>query len=412
MFISRPSDPRTVLLWGDRWWIAGMGEPVAFDGLAQAAEVLAAHFADEPKPVRLRLVYQPDALVSVAVACPNGDRKTLAAALAEEFPALGSGNHAWGHEPVLANADGHTTVLHFETEPELIGFATRLAQLGLAVDSAWPLVTVLHALPEEWTDSGAITVVALQARRAIAYRHPKDGGRTVRSWQGDSTIVQVGQWLGGIFAENADEPVLVVSADDETVASLESYVGEARSHLEWLRLSDALGRRIVLPRYHPAQLLPRELAVTAQRAVLAASIALLLGASGVGFVIGRDWLTARAEAASREARLTALRAEVAHLRENAAEIAALRSLIEGGSAGPPCGALLQKLSTTVPSELVLSSVQMAGRNIAITGWVAASAPPSVLDEWRDRLAPPDAPWAIAVQSGVSGAFTATGTFRP
>ena len=82
MFISRPSEPHTVLLWGDHWWFAGTGASVEFSDLEQAVEVLVARYADEPKPVRLRLVFQPDALETVAVACPQGDRATLAAALA------------------------------------------------------------------------------------------------------------------------------------------------------------------------------------------------------------------------------------------------------------------------------------------------------------------------------------------
>jgi len=413
MYISRPSDPRTVLLWGDRWWFAGSGASCEFTNLTHAAEVLAAHFAGEPKPVRLRLVYQPDAFESVAVACPNGDRATLAVALAAEFPALANPGHAWSHEPVMADGHGHSTVLHFETEPGLLTLALRLAQLGLAVDSAWPFATFLHALPEEWTDSGAVTVVALQAGRAVAYRHPSDGGRTAQTWHGDSTVAQVGQWLAGIFAEEAEEPVLLVTPDPETAGGLESYLApEERPGLEFVRLADALGRRVVLPRYHPAQLLPRGSAITAQRAVIAASVALLLAAGWAGFVYGRDWRAVQAEAETRAARLVSLRSEVAHRRENASEITALRSLVEGGSAGPPYGAFLQKISATLPPEIALASLRIAGRNIELGGWTAPTAPAGALERWRGRLAPPDAPWTAAVRPGVGGAFTLTGAFRP
>lgn len=62
MFISRPSEPRTVLLWGDRWWFAGSGVSAEFADLGGAVEVLVAHYANEPKPVRIRLIFQPDAL--------------------------------------------------------------------------------------------------------------------------------------------------------------------------------------------------------------------------------------------------------------------------------------------------------------------------------------------------------------
>lgn len=411
MFISRPSDPRTVLLWGSRWWLAGTGESIAFADRTQAAEVLATHFADEPKPVRLRLIYQPDSLVSTTVACPQGDRKILAAALAAEFPKLNDGAHAWSHEPVLANGEGYSTVLHHETEPELIALATQLAQLGMAVDSAWPLATFLNALPEEWTDSGAITIVALESERALAYRHPKSGGRCVRYWHGDSTLVEVGQWLGALFAEDAEEPVLIVSTDNETGARLESYLGDELPNLEWLRLAEALGRRVVLPRYHPAQLLPREPWFTAERAVIAASIALLLAGSWAGYTLAHDWLVARNEAGLRAARVSTLRSELAHLRENAAEIAALRSLLDGGAAGPPCGAFLQRLSRTTPPDITLSSLKIKGHELELAGWVSPSAPAGVLDDWRGQLASADAPWTLAIRSGAGGTFTATGAFR-
>ena len=49
-----------------------------FADLGGAVEVLVAHYANEPKPVRIRLIFQPDALETEPVACPQGDRATLA----------------------------------------------------------------------------------------------------------------------------------------------------------------------------------------------------------------------------------------------------------------------------------------------------------------------------------------------
>ncbi|MST93691.1 MAG: hypothetical protein EXS33_00195 [Pedosphaera sp.] len=413
MFISRPSDPRTLLLWGDRWWFAGTGASREFTSLAHAAEVLAAHYADEPKPVRLRLIYQPDVFESVAVACPHGDRATLAAALAGEFPALADPDHAWGHEPVLPAGNGFSTLLHFEGQPGLFTLAARLAHLGLAVDSAWPLATFLHALPEEWSETGAVTVVALQAERAVAYRHPADAGRTVQLWHGDTTVAEVGHWLAGIFAQNAEEPVLLFCADDEVAEALGAYAPlDCHPGLDRLPLVDALARPVVLPRYHPAQLLPRLPVVTAQRAVIAASLAFLLFAGWIGAGYARESMAARAETDQRQARLAALRAEVGHLRENATEIATLRAALDSGSAGPPCGAFLAKVSTTLPPGIVITSLRTSGRNLTLDGWLAPTAPATLIEDWRSRLAPVDAPWTVAARSGHGGAFTLTGVFRP
>lgn len=411
-FISRPSEPRTVLLWGSAWWLPGFGERIAFADLAQAAGVLAEHFATEPKPVRLRLIYQPAALASVVVACPHGDRNVLAAALAGEFPLLAESGVAWGHEPVLSKDGGYTTVLHYETEPALIALATELARLGLAVDSAWPLATFLHALPDEWTDSGAITVLAVQSEAALAYRHPSDGSRTVEIWHSNSCVVEAGQWLGEILAANAEEPVLIVTATDEIGAALSSYLGDdASPNLEWIRLADALGRRVVLPRYHPAQLLPRPPAITAQRMAIAASIALFIAAGVAGVCYAREWKAVNAEMSARSGDVATLRAEVAHLRENAVEIAALRSLVEGSAAGSPCGAWLRQLARTVPAEIVLSEVRIDRRRFEVRGWTAPTASDGLLESWRGRFAPEDAGWSATVRTEADGGFTLTGRFR-
>jgi hypothetical protein len=413
MFISRPSEPHTVLLWGDRWWFAGTGASVEFSDLDHAVEVLVAHFAQAPKPVRLRLVFQPDALETVAVACPQGDRATLAAALAEEFPSLRMPGCAWSHEPVLPMGGDFATLLHFETQPGLLGLATRLAQRGLAVDSAWPLATFMQRLPGEESEAGAVTVVALQAQRAVAYRHPADGVRTALLWQGESSVADVGEWLGDVLARHAEEAVLLVCADEETASALGAFVGvEGYPGVEQLTLHEALARPVVLPRYHPAQLLPRTPVVTAQRAMVAASVALLIAAGWLGGVYGRDHVARQVALKDQQARLTALRGEVAQLRETAAEIAALRRSLDGGAAGPPCGALLEKISTTLPAQVTLTSLRITGRSWALDGWVAPGAGSRAGEEWRTRLVPPGAPWTAETKPGGGGSFSLTGGFRP
>ncbi|WP_438479759.1 hypothetical protein [Oleiharenicola lentus] len=270
----------------------------AFTQVKQAAALLAEHYADEPKPVRLRLIFQPDSLRGVHVACPQGNRKVLAFALAGEYPALREPDFAWGHEPVLASGEGFSTILHFETEPALITLAAELARLGLAVDSAWPLLTFLHALPEEWSESGAVALVAVRPDSAVAYHHPQNAGRTVLSWRGDSTFAEVGQWIDSLSRQSPDDPLLLICEDEVTASGLDSHLsGEARPNIEVISARDALGRRVALPRYHPAQLLPRESLFSAQHLAIAASIALWLAAGWAGLAFGREWWSVRLEAA-------------------------------------------------------------------------------------------------------------------
>lgn len=411
MFTLRPSDPRTVLLWGDRWHFPDRDASEPFTHVTEAAEMLAAHFADDPKPVRLRLIFQPDSLESVLMPCPQGDRRVMAFALAGECPVLAQPEHAWGHEPVLPTPEGFATILHYEREPALITLAAQLARLGLAVDSAWPLTTFLHSLPEEWSDSGAVTVVAVRAESGVAYHHPKDAARSVAGWRSQAALAEAGKWLAGILAENLGDPVLLVCDNEETVAALDVYTADhERTNLDVVNVREVLGRRVVMPRYHPAQLLPRPPAVTSQKLAVAASIALLLVSGWAGVAFARDWTAVRDEHESRAARFAALQAEVSHLRTNASEITVLRNAVDGSAGGPPYATLLRALSTKVPPEIVLASVRLTGREFEVNGWLAPSAPAELLDTWRHSIVQSDATWSLEVHSASNGAFVAKGAF--
>lgn len=413
MYISRPSDPQTILLWGDRWWLAGTGPTAPFGSPAEAVEVLVAQLAEAPKPVRIRLVYQADSFRSQVVPCPQASRALLGAALAPEFPALGLPECAWSHDPVLSAGAGHTTILHFEAEPMLFALSTALALRGLAVVSAWPLATFLGAVPEEWTDSGALTVVALQSERALAYRHPAEGGRSIHQWSGGSTVGDVAKWVAGLLAKNPAEPLLLVCAGHEVVASLDVYipVGDHPS-VTLLQLNQALGQRIVLPRYHPAQLLPPPPFVTAQRAVLAASVGLLFAAAGLGVAELRARAFDRNELKERQARIEHLQADLAHLRDNARDIAASRSLIERGTGGPPILALLDRIGATVPQHIVLDALRISERGFTCNGWIAPAAPTGTPDAWQAALGAASAASNVEAKSGATGGFTLIGRFTP
>jgi len=410
--MSLRSEPRTILLWGNRWWIPGSDALPEFADDGQAAEQLMAHFADQPKPVRLRLIYQPDTLQSVAVACPNGDRRTVAQALAGEYPALVKPGHAWGHEPVLVAGEGFATILHYEAEPRLFALATELARHGLALDSAWPLATYLQALPNEWSNSGACTVVAISPDRAFAFWQPAEGGRDTPNWQGEETLVSVSRWLAEILERDPTEPILLVCGGVEVEAINPLLTPDRYPGVETLTLAKALSRAALLPRYHPAQLLPREPVVTAQGLALAASVAFLLAAAGIGGAYARACLAERAAATRHSAEATGLRAEITHLRENAAEITALRNRLAGSAPGAPLGSFLRQVATTIPRQLVLGSLRLDGSRLALDGWMPPGTPPTLLEDWRARLAPNGAAWTAAVQTQPDGSFSLTGNIRP
>ena len=409
MSISPRSEPVTVLLWGDRWWLPGRTEPVAFAHRDAAADALVAA-ASGDAPRRLRLIYQPDGFASVSTPCPNAGRRTLALALQEQFPGLATDDVAWSHEPILPLDNSFTTILHYEAEPRLFALVAELEARGFTIESVWPLGTFLHALPDERSDSGAATVLVIEPERACAYRHAADTQRAILTWQGEQTIIEVGRWLAAIFANNANEPVLLVAEADETAALDECAPLADRPGVLLVSFREAFGRRVVLPRHHPAQLLPLAPVVTAHRAVIAASLAFLAVAGWSGASYARNALAWRTEGETREVQKLALRAEVLRLRANAAEITTLRAALADVSVNPPCGEFLEKLSATLPPEIALATLRVTGGRFTLHGHVAPGASAGVLETWRTRFA--DSRWTLESQAAPapSGAFIVEGKF--
>lgn len=403
------SEP-TVLLWGDRWWLPQHKLAVPFTGFEHAAEVLASVW---PFPVRsMRLIYQPDRLATVPVACPNGNRTTLALALGDEFPALAHPAHVWGFEPILPAAERFATLLHFETEPGLFGLVQQLHQHGLAVRSAWPLATWLDALPPERTESGALTVVALSGDRWHLWRHSSAGGRFCAGGADDDVPTTVAAHLRDVATKADVEYVLYVTTDDSLMVKVEEKVSLAPNQIYGVHsLWDALAKPVTMAERHPAQLLPPVPFVTPPRIVGTASLLLMAAALGLAGWQVRSHAEAR-EAAEREKEsLAALDAEIAHLRENAAEISRLRGLLGEERRPVALAALLRKLGSAARAGLALETLCLTGEAFELRGHLA-TGDDDTLNAWAEAIKEP-ARWSIqADASSDNGAFRATGAFRP
>lgn len=397
-----PTSERTALLWGHRWWLAGRAEPLDFEYLSDAAEVLAAHLANEPRPLRLRLIYQPEMLVSIAVACPRGSRAALQKALAFEYPAIAEAAQAWSHEPILSMGDGFGTYLHYEQESGLFPLIEGLARHGVTVTSAWPLATFLQALPAEWADSGAVLVIVVDAEAAIAYHHPADGSRRIHQWHGDDAEADALAWLQQEIAERPDDPalMLVTAASDPPIEGV-----------RYLPLTDALAASVTLPQAHPAQLLPATPFLTPQRAAIAASILLLLAGGWSGTAYAREFIAWKEAQRVAVLEKSALRAEIEHYRVNAAEIVALRTKLAGPGSSPPVGELLEAVCRALPPQLALDQIRVAQGRFLLRGHVAPGAV-AAWEQWRNRLGGPR--WTLEPGAGPrdSGAFTVNGVFTP
>lgn len=396
----------TVLLWGGEWWGPDADGPRRFADGAQAVEALAGHWgAERPE---LRVVFQPDDLAVAAVSCPNAGRVLLAAALGAEHPPLATGDHAWGYEPVFRQGEGYGTILHYETQPRLRELVAGLEARGFAVESVWPLGAFLPGLVAERSESGAVTVVALQAERGCAYRHAADGKREIRVW-GNGAPAAAGEWLQPILAKDAGEPVLLVAGAEEA-AALDARVPLAdKPGVQLVSMRAALARRTVLPRRHPAQFLAPAPVVTANRLALVAGLALFAVAGVAAGRYAQECLALRAEAATREERKGALRAEIAHREKNREEIARLRTTIDAAAAsGPSFAAALGKLCDRVPDGVVFTSLRIGTDGFAVHGEVRSADARPAWDRWVAGLAP----WRVSA-GGVpdaGGKFVVAGRF--
>lgn len=399
----------TVLLWGDRWWLPHHPLPVPFADQGQAAAMLAAAWPAKGRTIRL--IYQPGDFVTVPVACPNGNRATLAAALAEEHPVVLHPGHVWSYEPIMGAAEGFNTLLHYEARPALFALVQQLEEHGFTVASAWPLSTWLTALPPELSDSGAMTLVALHRDRYCIYRHSPEGVRSVRTGHGESVLAAVAERLQPVFANSAGEFVLFVTTEDAFIDALNEKLTPAANQMVGLFMVwEALAKAAPLPSRHPAQLLPDVPRISATRAITLGSVLCLLAACASLSLQARDYLAAQKDTTARAEQTATLRTEVAHLRENASEITALRASVNEAGRRMPIGALLHEISA-LPLEIALASLQVTADGFVLAGGVVPGGG-GAATAWTTRLGRAGLPWQLVPQPSLpDGVLRLAGKFR-
>lgn len=392
----------TVLLWGDRWWLPRQKMPVPFGDPGQAAAMLAAAWPERDR--RLRLIYQPEDLVTVTVSCPDTNRATLALALAQEHPAVGHPGLVWSYEPILPAGETYGTLLHHETRPALFALVHGLEERGFAVESVWPMATWLNALPPDLTESGAITVFALHSDRFCLYRHSAAGVRSVHSGQGSGAQKALLELLRPVASENPGEFVLCVATDPELMAAVEERVALAGGHAVGIfTLPEALARSAVLPPGHPAQMLPPVPRFSAPRLVNAATLLLFLGALVGGAVHMHAWNRNHAAELGRLEQRRQLEGDIEHRRANRVRIASLQSEVAAlRRTTPSVCSVLRNVAATIPAEVVVTALYVTRKTYEVNGWSKEEA----ADAWAYRLG---ADTRVAAKAG--GSFSLQSPIR-
>ena len=394
IFTSPRFDARVALLWGDRWWIEGRSEPVAFGEFARAAETLLAEFGDA-RPARLRLVYQPAFLASTAVNGPQGGRSTLREALQEEYPSLGDETLAWSYEPLAPGPQSGATLLHYETQAGLYALVASLHEAGIEVEGVWPLATALNLVPTEWPDMGALTVVAVADRQTFVFRHTPMGVREVeRGFGAEAAALALAAARQAVA--RADTALHVVSLDAagdrlaDTVIQIEEPGGRRAS---WHHLVNAVRTLSVR---QPNQMLPGISRLTLRRLAQGATAVVLLAVGALAVEQGLHLRARQRMMAARSAEVITLRQDVAALRANESEAHRLRTAIARLQPGPvACGALLRALPRSLPLEIVLTRVRADRNGFTVEGGVAGPGLTSATwHSWRAGLQTDSHPWRL------------------
>lgn len=401
----------TVLLWGDRWWLPHHRLPVPFAEPGQAANMLASAWRATDR--NIRLVYQPDDFATVAVECPNGNRATLAMALGEEHPVVHHPGHVWSHEPIMGQQGSFNTLLHYETKPALFALVQQLQDRGFTVTSVWPMPTWLNALPPELSESGAMTICAIEPDRFCLYRHSGDGTRAVRAGRQGDVLTAVAAHLQGVSTKADTEFVLYITTDDALVEKLHERVPVTATQVVGVfTVWEALAKQTPFNPRHPAQLLPPVPRVTAPQLVMLATVLCILGVAGLGGLFGRDWLAARAGRVAAETQKQSLHQEIEHLHLNEQEIARLR--IEQSSRAPDPVAwldLLQALPRRLPAGICLTRLHANRQGFELQGGVAGPLSETEWRSWQEQLAGTRWTFANASPGTPTADFTLRGLWR-
>lgn len=365
------------------------------------------------KPTALRLVYQPQDLSIQAVDCPNGSRKSIQQALAQDHPDLTSDLKVWACQPLVATPMGASTVLSHERTPHLKRLVEALAKQRIRLEGAFPIIAVLERLPAFAMGDGPAIAVLHTATLCLLYTRDSQGARNAATIaEAADTEARAIELYGTHLSTFHVAPSVAVvhstsapwnfEAPNVTVApvDLSRFLQEAENI--------PLGS---LSNFLP----PSHLPSPSTLATIAAAIVILI--SGVTIFRHEVRLAdERAQALLKADRRSTLELEFSTRRTNQANIARSTAFAADiGSSPAGLTSLLAFLDAELPRELTLSDLRFERGVFTIEGAVHAGegTAEGPFFAFFDSLSAPSRPWQITTKKPSTAAltFSLSGSFR-
>lgn len=328
-----------------------------------------------PRGVQIRLIYDPESLITEIEEAPRGSRRIVGMALADRHAAITTETLVWGFQPQWAvpGRGTYATFLHTETNTGFLILRDRLERdLQAGIEGAWPLLTcAMQGRPERGravltvvhdAQHGAAFVGGFQHngdRLSVKLRQPDP----LRLWQELYELLRsAGVNLGPVGGLGA-RITIFSTGNSEQLAQTCPFWRELQQQndirLETLDIFAQMVRR--LPLGHPSNLLkalPGELNIDAVlKAVTALAVAVVLVVAGV-YGVGLSRLSRKTQTLASEQE-TLGRAN-RRLLANKQEISNLK-LLYGSDVGwisPGRAEFLRALASVIPTNATLTELSL------------------------------------------------------
>lgn len=373
----------------------------------------------EPRPKRVRLIYQPPDLDGHAVECPKGSREIVRSALADDHPELRNPATVWAMSRLHATDLGYATLLWVDPKARIARLRSTLATRRIALVGAWPLVSVIELTPPADRADQPVLAVVLSDTAGLVYAAMPGGARTIVCASGAACRGQLGGLIRNALSHfDAAEPppVLVVDASVEPWDLGVSPLAQVET--SGISVEQLLTSAMRLGPSDLSNLAPRVSRMTADGALwLVTALCCGLALFNAGSYAA-EFRRVQNDASIRGRLARELQADNARLAENQktiSELAALRAEMKADGAHRL--RLLTAIMQHKPVEVTVHAITIREQSFELAGTahegVGRSRGPFY--QLVDGLSAGSNPWRLSPESRPSAlsanAFVITGVFQ-